>query len=104
MLLDEATSALDSESEKLVQDAIEKLKIGKTTIVIAHRLSTVENANEIIVIKKGKIVEKGNHKDLLSLEGEYFELYKNQFSDKDLQAPEESKIILPPIKLSLIHI
>ena len=95
MLLDEATSALDSESEKLVQDAIEKLKIGKTTIVIAHRLSTVENANEIIVIKKGKIVEKGNHKDLLSLEGEYFELYKNQFSDKDLQAPEESKIILP---------
>ena len=68
MLLDEATSALDSESEKLVQDAIEKLKIGKTTIVIAHRLSTVENANEIIVIKKGKIVEKGNHKDLLSLE------------------------------------
>ena len=99
LLLDEATSALDSESEKLVQDAIENLKIGKTTIVIAHRLSTVENANEIIVIKKGKIVEQGNHKDLLSLEGEYFELYKNQFSDNDLPIPEESKVFIPPIKI-----
>ena len=99
LLLDEATSALDSESEKLVQEAIEKLKIGKTTIVIAHRLSTVESADKIIVLKKGKIMEQGNHNDLLALEGEYYELYRNQFSDKDLQKSPETKLIIPPIKI-----
>ena len=99
LLLDEATSALDSESEKLIQKAIDKLKIGKTTIVIAHRLSTVESADEIIVLNKGKIVEQGNHSSLISLEGEYYKLYKNQFSDSDIQRPSESKMIIPQIKI-----
>ena len=99
LLLDEATSALDSESEKLVQEAIEKLKVNKSTVVIAHRLSTVESADEIIVLKKGKIVEQGKHEELLSLEGEYYELYKNQFSDTDLKKPTENKIFIPSIKI-----
>ena len=63
IILDEATSALDSESENQIQQAIDNLKIGKTTIVIAHRLSTVENAEKIIVLKDGKIVESGTHND-----------------------------------------
>jgi len=99
LLLDEATSALDSESEKLVQEAIEKLKANKSTIVIAHRLSTVESADAIIVLKKGKIVEQGKHEELLSLEGEYYELYKNQFSDTDLKKSSENKVFIPSIKI-----
>lgn len=99
LLLDEATSALDSESEKLVQEAIEELKIGKTTIVIAHRLSTVENADEIIVLNKGKIIEQGNHEGLISQKGSYYELYKNQFSEKDLDKSSEKKIFIPSVKI-----
>ena len=82
IILDEATSALDSESENQIQTAIENLKIGKTTIVIAHRLSTVENAEQIIVLKEGKIVERGTHQELMNLEDAYFDLYKNQFKDE----------------------
>jgi len=99
LILDEATSALDSESEKLVQEAIDKLKKGKTTIVIAHRLSTVENADEIIVLNKGKINERGKHEELLSLEGEYFDLYKNQFSDKSIKPIDGKNIIIPQAKI-----
>lgn len=99
LILDEATSALDSESEKLVQEAIDKLKKGKTTIVIAHRLSTVENADEIIVLNKGKIIERGKHEELLSLEGEYFDLYKNQFSDKSIKPIDGKNIIIPQAKI-----
>jgi ATP-binding cassette subfamily B protein len=72
LILDEATSALDTESEKLVQEALEKVMINRTSFVIAHRLSTVRNADEIIVISKGKIVEKGNHLDLMQLQGFYY--------------------------------
>ena len=82
LILDEATSALDSESEKLIQQAIDNLKIGKTTIVIAHRLSTVEKAENIIVLKNGAIVESGSHEDLMNQGETYFELYKNQFKDE----------------------
>ena len=94
IILDEATSALDSESENQIQQAIDNLKIGKTTIVIAHRLSTVENAEKIIVLKGGKIVESGTHDDLLNLEKSYFELYKNQFKDE----AEPAKKKLPIVK------
>ena len=83
IILDEATSALDSESENQIQEAINNLKIGKTTIVIAHRLSTVENAENIIVLKDGKIVESGTHEELMNLQKSYFELYKNQFTDEE---------------------
>ncbi len=68
LILDEATSALDTESERLVQDALNNLMIGRTTLVIAHRLSTIKEADEIIVLEDGEIVEQGNHYDLVGLE------------------------------------
>ena len=79
LILDEATSALDNESEKLVQDALEKLMEGKTTFIIAHRLTTIENSNKIVVIQKGEIKEIGNHNDLLSKNGIYKALYNKNF-------------------------
>ncbi len=72
LILDEATSALDTESEKLVQEALEKIMKNRTSLVIAHRLSTVRNADEIIVLSKGEIIEKGNHDDLLQQKGAYY--------------------------------
>ena len=75
LILDEATSALDSESEKLVQDALDKLMIGRTSFVIAHRMSTIKNADNILVLEKGEIVEQGKHNDLIqNQEGVYFKL------------------------------
>ena len=78
LILDEATSALDTESEKLVQEALENLMKNRTTIVIAHRLSTVRNADEICVLEKGKIIERGNHDELMALKGAYFNLQQSQ--------------------------
>ena len=78
LVLDEATSSLDSKSEKLVQNAIDKLMVDKTSIVIAHRLSTIQNANKIIVLDKGKIVEEGSHKTLLKSNGFYKKLIQLQ--------------------------
>jgi len=80
LILDEATSALDTESEMLVQKALENLMKGRTTFVIAHRLSTISFAHRIIVIVDGRIVEEGNHEELLSRRGEYFKLYQMQFN------------------------
>lgn len=78
MILDEATSALDTESERLVQDAIEKMMKNRTSIVIAHRLSTIQNADLIVVLQKGKIVEQGKNEDLLKKKGVYYNLVKMQ--------------------------
>jgi ABC-type multidrug transport system fused ATPase/permease subunit len=78
LILDEATSALDSESERLVQDALDKLMMGRTSIVIAHRLSTIKNADTILVLKKGEIVESGNHEKLIQDKGVYFNLVELQ--------------------------
>jgi len=81
LILDEATSSLDSESERLVQDALEKLMVGRTSIVIAHRLSTIRKADQILVIDNGKIVEKGTHEELIGLEnGIYRNLSQLQFA------------------------
>ena len=78
LILDEATSALDTESERLVQDALEKLTASRTTIAIAHRLSTIKNADEICVMHEGKIVERGKHEDLISKNGYYKKLHDMQ--------------------------
>jgi subfamily B ATP-binding cassette protein MsbA len=78
LILDEATSSLDTESEKLVQDAINNLMNNRTSIVIAHRLSTIRHADEIIVLQKGKIVERGTHETLIALEGFYRKLVSMQ--------------------------
>lgn len=81
LILDEATSALDTESEHLVQEALDKLMIGRTSIVIAHRLSTIRNADKIMVLNKGKIVESGKHEDLIAIkDGQYLQLNQGQFS------------------------
>ena len=81
LILDEATSALDSESENFIQEALEELTKNRTTLVIAHRLSTIENSDKIVVLESGSIVEGGNHEELISKEGQYSELHKNQFKD-----------------------
>ena len=78
LILDEATSALDSENERMVQDALQKLMQNRTTVVIAHRLSTIVHADEIIVLDKGKIIERGTHKELLKQAGTYLKLYEMQ--------------------------
>ena len=79
LILDEATSALDSINEAAIQDALERLLVGRTSIIIAHRLSTVLNADQILVLKDGQIVEQGTHKELLELNGTYRELFDTQF-------------------------
>lgn len=90
LILDEATSALDSESEILVQTALNSLMKNRTVLVIAHRLSTVRNADKIIVMKKGQIVEEGRHDALLKLNGEYKRLYTLQFQ-YDIPASDKKK-------------
>jgi ABC-type multidrug transport system fused ATPase/permease subunit len=89
LLLDEATSALDTESEALVQEALERFMVGRTTIVIAHRLSTIINADWVLVLDAGQIVEKGTHVELVARNGLYQELYQRQFDVVPLEkAPE----------------
>jgi subfamily B ATP-binding cassette protein MsbA len=76
LILDEATSALDNESERMVQEALQKLQVGRTTLVIAHRLSTIENADRIVVMDAGKIIETGNHTQLMQVNGVYASMYR----------------------------
>jgi subfamily B ATP-binding cassette protein MsbA len=78
MILDEATSALDTESERLVQDALERMMENRTSIVIAHRLSTIQNAHTIVVLQQGEIVEKGTHTELMAKQGIYYNLVAMQ--------------------------
>ncbi|MDD4321906.1 MAG: ATP-binding cassette domain-containing protein, partial [Acidaminococcaceae bacterium] len=85
LVLDEATSALDTESERVVQEALDRLMVGRTSFVIAHRLSTIQNAHKIIVLDKGEIVEVGNHQELMAKHGLYAHLHDIQFKTAQLQ-------------------
>jgi ATP-binding cassette subfamily B protein/subfamily B ATP-binding cassette protein MsbA len=89
MILDEATSALDTESERLVQEALDKLMVGRTTFIIAHRLSTIINADKIVVMEAGEIKEIGNHEELLKVNGIYRHLYEIQFGTQEKELMEE---------------
>lgn len=82
LILDEATSALDTESERVVQEALDRLMVGRTSFVIAHRLSTIKNADKIMVLEKGRLVEQGTHDELMQLDGLYAHLYKIQYRSK----------------------
>jgi ATP-binding cassette, subfamily B, multidrug efflux pump len=84
LILDEATSSIDSESEGLIQHAIEKLISGRTSVVIAHRLSTIRKADKILVLDKGEIKEIGTHAELMQLQGFYYKLHKMQFEKQVL--------------------
>ncbi len=84
LILDEATSSVDTETELLIQKAIEKLLVGRTAIVIAHRLSTIQSADKIIVMHKGEVRETGNHQELLAKRGIYYNLYQLQYKDQEI--------------------
>ncbi len=84
LVLDEATSSIDTETEIMIQRAIEKLLVGRTAIVIAHRLSTIQSADKIIVMHKGEIRETGNHQELLAKRGIYYKLYQLQYKDQEI--------------------
>ena len=84
LILDEATSALDNATEILIQQALDELCRGRTTIVVAHRLSTIKNADEIAVITNGRIAEQGTHEELLASNGIYASLYQLQFRDQEM--------------------
>lgn len=83
LILDEATSALDTESERVVQEALDRLMVGRTSFVIAHRLSTIKNADRIMVLEKGQLVEQGTHEELMELNGLYAHLYQIQYRSKE---------------------
>ena len=83
LVLDEATSSIDSYSEEIIKEAIQKITKGKTSIIIAHRLATIKNADRIVMMENGTIVEEGTHKELIKLnEGRYAKLYKVQFEEQ----------------------
>jgi ATP-binding cassette, subfamily B, bacterial MsbA len=83
LILDEATSSLDTESERLIEDALGRLLVGRTTLIIAHRLSTVRRADRLLVLDQGRIVEEGSHSELLARGGLYARLYQRQFREGD---------------------
>jgi subfamily B ATP-binding cassette protein MsbA len=90
LILDEATSSLDSESERLIEDALERLLVGRTTFIIAHRLGTVRRADRLVVLDHGRVVEEGTHDELLARGGLYARLYRTQFREARDEAAAEA--------------
>jgi len=86
LILDEATSSVDTETEQIIQKALDNLVRGRTTIAIAHRLSTLRRADRLVVMDRGQIVEMGNHQDLIARKGPYFRLHEAQARQVDLEA------------------
>ena len=82
LILDEATSALDSRTEEAIQATLRRARQGRTTLVVAHRLSTIADADEIIVLKAGRVIERGNHEALIAANGEYAQLWRKQTRDQ----------------------
>ena len=80
LILEEATSSIDTRTEIKIQDAFAKLMKGRTSFIVAHRLSTIQNADRILVMKDGSIIEQGNHEELLEQKGFYYKLYNSQFA------------------------
>ena len=85
LILDEATSSVDTRTEELIQKAMDRLMEGRTSFVIAHRLSTVRNADLILVMKNGNIIEQGNHDELMAQAGFYYDLYNSQFTEDEAE-------------------
>ena len=84
-VLDEATSSIDTETEQLIQDAIQNVLKGRTSFIVAHRLSTIRSADRILVIREGKVQESGTHDELLAQKGYYYNLYTHQYREEALQ-------------------
>lgn len=99
LILDEATANIDTETESLIQSALEVLKKGRTTFIIAHRLSTIRNADQILVLHRGEIVEKGSHDELMKLGGRYYQMYQlQQGSSAAAPAPDNGIKAQPPVQ------
>ena len=85
LILDEATANIDTETELLIQDSLERIKNIGTMLVVAHRLSTIQHADNIIVLQNGEVLEQGNHQELLRKKGHYYKLYELQYADQEVK-------------------